>query len=78
VTIIARQHSLGAATRGKRQQLKSAAAGGAAVKGERQGIFGSTGPRSGTARPFPLWRLKCGSVAAPIDPMVRALSQRNG
>jgi len=29
---------------------------------------GSTGSRSGTAQPFPLWRLRSGPCATPINP----------
>src|SRR5262249_22801368 len=30
--------------------------------------YGSTGSRSGTARPFPLWRHRSGPCATPINP----------
>src|SRR6516165_1386802 len=33
--------------------------------------WGSTGSRSGTARPFPLWRLRSSPHSPPIDPITR-------
>src|SRR5262249_19626847 len=33
--------------------------------------YGSTGSRSGTARPFPLWRLLSSPHSPPIDPITR-------
>src|SRR5262249_26290990 len=33
--------------------------------------WGSTGSRSGTARPFPLWRLLSCPHAPPVDPITR-------